>query len=285
MICYSEWSNGGINGEGGTSAFTISIAMIFILIIHLILSLAVYFAQVNMKYGILLFLNEIWLLWTICFTFFFIPSKRRGAQSSLQFYFFLRFLASLVAAHKCYVGRIFIGFNYPDFEKSWRSIKMWNNFIRYCPFVFEIQTILFWMGQETYVSMKDYFILRDIQTQLEIQIASAEDPAIKRQKEKNGSKRKSNKEQEKEDKQSSLEEQVNQKGQEANNANNINVDNTVEPPKVLIDSGKKLPDQEKKKSNKNERKIYLRSGDNRKRIQFSENDIQILESDSYIEIQ
>jgi hypothetical protein len=93
------------------------------------------------------------------------------------------------------------------------------------------------------------------------------------------------KEQEKEDKQSSLEEQVNQKGQEANNANNINVDNTVEPPKVLIDLGKKLPDQEKKKSNKNERKIYLRSGDNRKRIQFSENDIQILESDSDIEIQ
>ena len=93
------------------------------------------------------------------------------------------------------------------------------------------------------------------------------------------------KEQEKEDKQSSLEEQVNQKGQEANNANNINVDNTVEPPKVLIDLGKKLPDHDKKKSNKNERKIYLRSGDNRKRIQFSENDIQILESDSDIEIQ
>ena len=93
------------------------------------------------------------------------------------------------------------------------------------------------------------------------------------------------KEQEKEDKQSSLEEQVNQKGQEANNANNINVDNTVEPPKVLIDLGKNLPDQEKKKSNKNERKIYLRSGDNRKRIQFSENDIQMLESDSDIEIQ
>ena len=93
------------------------------------------------------------------------------------------------------------------------------------------------------------------------------------------------KEQEKEDKQSSLEEQVNQKEQETNNANNINIDNTVEPPKVLIDLGKKLPDQEKKKSNKNERKIYLRSGDNRKRIQFSENDIQILESDSDIEIQ
>ena len=92
-------------------------------------------------------------------------------------------------------------------------------------------------------------------------------------------------EQEKERKQSSLEE--NQKNQETNNINkdnNIN-NNSAEPPKVLIDLGKKVPDPEKKKHNKNERKIYLRSGDNRKRIQFSENDIQILESDSDIEIQ
>jgi hypothetical protein len=89
-------------------------------------------------------------------------------------------------------------------------------------------------------------------------------------------------EQEKEGKQSSLEE--NQKNQETNNDNNIN-NKSAEPPKVLIDLGKKVPDPEKKKHNKNERKIYLRSGDNRKRIQFSENDIQILESDSDIEIQ
>ena len=92
-------------------------------------------------------------------------------------------------------------------------------------------------------------------------------------------------EQEKEDKKSSLEE--NQKNQETNNINkdnNIN-NKSAEPPKVLIDLGKKVPDPDKKKHNKNERKIYLRSGDNRKRIQFSENDIQILESDSDIEIQ
>ena len=92
-------------------------------------------------------------------------------------------------------------------------------------------------------------------------------------------------EQEKERKQSSLEE--NQKNQETNNINkdnNIN-NKSAEPPKVLIDLGKKVPDPDKKKHNKNERKIYLRSGDNRKRIQFSENDIQILESDSDIEIQ
>ena len=92
-------------------------------------------------------------------------------------------------------------------------------------------------------------------------------------------------EQEKEGKQSPLEE--NQKNQETNKINDDNNKNnkSAEPPKVLIDLGKKVPDPEKKKHNKNERKIYLRSGDNRKRIQFSENDIQILESDSDIEIQ
>jgi len=197
MICYSKWSNGGLNGEGGSSNFSISIAMVFFLIIHLILSLATYFAQVNMKYGVLLFLNELWILFNICFTFFYIPSKRRGTQSSLQFYFFLRFLASLVTAHKCYIGRTFIGFNYPNFEKNWRSILLWNGFIRFCPFVFEIQTILFWMGQETFVSLKDYFVLRDVQTQLEMQIASSESPALKKLKDNSLSKRNSNKVKEK----------------------------------------------------------------------------------------
>ena len=62
-----------------------------------------------------------------------------------------------------------------------------------------------------------------------------------------------------------------------------NINNTV-PQKVLIDLGKKSPEPEKKKGNKSERKIYLRSG-NKSRIQFSENDIQILESDSDVEIQ
>ena len=60
--------------------------------------------------------------------------------------------------------------------------------------------------------------------------------------------------------------------------------NNTEQQKVLIDLGKKSPEPEKKKGNKSERKIYLRSG-NKNRIQFSENDIQILESDSDVEIQ
>ena len=69
-----------------------------------------------------------------------------------------------------------------------------------------------------------------------------------------------------------------QKEEEKQNMNN------GEPQKVLIDLGKKETQSEKKKGNKSERKIYLRSGD-KNRIQFSENDIQILESDSDVEIQ
>ena len=57
------------------------------------------------------------------------------------------------------------------------------------------------------------------------------------------------------------------------------VDN-IEIPNVQIDLGKKL-DSDKK--NNSDKKIYLRSG-NKKKIQFSENDIHILESDSDIEI-
>ena len=86
------------------------------------------------------------------------------------------------------------------------------------------------------------------------------------------------KEQEKGENLPQSEEKEIQKEEEKQNMNN------AEPQKVLIDLGKKETQPEKKKGNKSERKIYLRSGD-KNRIQFSENDIQILESDSDVEIQ
>jgi len=86
------------------------------------------------------------------------------------------------------------------------------------------------------------------------------------------------KEQEKVENLPQTEEKDIQKEEEKQNMNN------AEPQKVLIDLGKKETQPEKKKGNKSERKIYLRSGD-KNRIQFSENDIQILESDSDVEIQ
>ena len=82
-----------------------------------------------------------------------------------------------------------------------------------------------------------------------------------------------------------IETQKEEKEEEKQTVNRININNDTEPPKILIDLGKKIEDVDKKK-NKGERKIYLRSG-NRKRVQFSENDIHILESEteSDIEIQ
>ena len=82
-----------------------------------------------------------------------------------------------------------------------------------------------------------------------------------------------------------IETQKEEKEEEKQTVNSININNDTEPPKILIDLGKKIEDVDKKK-NKGERKIYLRSG-KRKRVQFSENDIHILESEteSDIEIQ
>ena len=95
---------------------------------------------------------------------------------------------------------------------------------------------------------------------------------------------KEQKEKEEQEKQSSLEIQV-ETPKEEEKQNNNNPNNT-DPQKVVIDLGKKIPEQEKKKGNKVDRKIYLRSG-NKERYQFSEKDIHILESesDSDIEIQ
>ena len=67
---------------------------------------------------------------------------------------------------------------------------------------------------------------------------------------------------------------------QSNNQEDEQKVNNIEIPNVQIDLGKKL-DSDKK--NNSDKKIYLRSG-NKKKIQFSENDIHILESDSDIEI-
>ena len=87
--------------------------------------------------------------------------------------------------------------------------------------------------------------------------------------------------QKKEQEESDTEEQ--EEIEESKIEENNTIDNNVEIPNVKIDLGKKKSDLEKNKY-KGDNKIYLRSGE-RKRIQFSENDIHIVESDSDIEIQ
>ena len=88
--------------------------------------------------------------------------------------------------------------------------------------------------------------------------------------------------QKKEQEESDTEEQEEIEESKIDEENNT-IDNNVEIPNVKIDLGKKKSDLEKNKY-KGDNKIYLRSGE-RKRIQFSENDIHIVESDSDIEIQ
>ena len=90
------------------------------------------------------------------------------------------------------------------------------------------------------------------------------------------------KEQEQEE-QTDTEEQEEIEESKIEEENNTN-DNNIEIPNVKIDLSKKKSDSEKNKYMKGDNKIYLRSGE-RKRIQFSENDIHIVESDSDIEIQ
>ena len=90
------------------------------------------------------------------------------------------------------------------------------------------------------------------------------------------------KEQEQEEK-TDTEEQEEIEESKIEEENNTN-DNNIEIPNVKIDLSKKKSDSEKNKYMKSDNKIYLRSGE-RKRIQFSENDIHIVESDSDIEIQ
>jgi len=88
------------------------------------------------------------------------------------------------------------------------------------------------------------------------------------------------KQKELEDNQSSSEEEDIQQNMEEEEQNM----NNVEIPKVKIDLGKK-PDSDKKNNSnsKSDKKLQLRSG-NKKKLQFSEDDIHILESDSDIEI-
>ena len=107
---------------------------------------------------------------------FYLYSQTRNIDSSLQFYIFVRFCWHLIAEHKCFRGRRIVAFKYPNFERDWRSMLYFNEFIRICPFVFEIQTILIWMSQKTKVPLLQFFVIRDAQLQLEDVICRQTNP-------------------------------------------------------------------------------------------------------------
>ena len=171
LILWGLWDHGGdpsspLDGDS-SYIFKIDVLFIFMLLIHVIFMLVCYAFSLSSNHIGLYFVNLIWFLYTYCLSFYYLTSKNRGVPPSLEFYFFVRFFWHLVAAHKCFRGRRIVAFKYPNFTKDSSIIFAMNKFIRVCPFVFEIQTILIWMSQKTKVYLLDFFVVRDIAMQLE----------------------------------------------------------------------------------------------------------------------
>ena len=186
LILWSSWSNGSDNkspfdtSSSPDFVFKVDAGYVLILIIHIIFMLACYAFSLSSNHVALYITNVIWFLYTYCMSNFFISSRNRGIDPSLQFYIFIRFFWHLVAEHKCFRGRRIVAFKYPNFERDWRTMLYFNRFIRACPFVFEIQTILIWMSQKTKVPLLSFFAVRDAQTQIENIIALQNDPKSKK---------------------------------------------------------------------------------------------------------
>ena len=180
LICWGTWVSGdeqaSLISNSSSFTFNIDVGFVFILFIHVAFSLTLFWCELADRYFSLYIVNVVWMAYTYCMTYFYIPVENRNVSGSLTLYFLLRFLAALIIAHKCFVGRINISFKYPNFALNWRSIIASSKFIRICPFVFEIQTILFWMAQDTYTKLMDFMIFRDMALQLEALIAEQADP-------------------------------------------------------------------------------------------------------------
>ena len=180
LVLWGMWTHGTEATspiEGGTKyVFRIDVLFIFMLLIQTIFSLTCYAFSLSSNHIGLYVVNAIWFLYTYCISFYYIASENREVPASLQFYFFVRFFWHLVAAHKCFRGRRIVAFKYPNFVKDWRLIFSMNKFIRICPFVFEIQTILIWMSQKTKVYLLDFFVIRDVAMQLEDLICLQSNP-------------------------------------------------------------------------------------------------------------
>lgn len=171
---WTSWEGGRDEFSSGKTSdlFTINALFIFILIIHIIFFLTAYFCCLRDLNFVLFWIELIWLLFEFSMIFFYIRSMNSIFLPSCQFYIFLRILQHLIVAHKCFVGRINITYRYPLFATEWKQIRLVNYFIRFCPFVFEIQAVLLWMGRPTYISLPNFCIIRDMELQLEILICN-----------------------------------------------------------------------------------------------------------------
>lgn len=174
IILVYSWSDWEENSNGVVTSdkivFSVTVFFIFIIIIDIIIQLSVYFCCLNNLYFILFWIELVWLLYSFSIIFFYIRSNVYSLGKTAQFYIFLRIIQHIIAAHICYIGRTNVSYRSHDFVKDWRIILFSDKFLRYLPYVFEIQSMLLWIGRKTYISFHDFLIVRSMEVQLEIAI-------------------------------------------------------------------------------------------------------------------
>jgi hypothetical protein len=176
--CWGNWVSDPAVTEGGNSdtVFSINAGFVFVLLIHIIFTLLVYWTDIASRFILLYIVSVIWLFYTYVLIFFIVSSITRDIDASASLFFFLRFASMVLVAGKCFVGREILAFKYPNFATERRKILASGRFIRMVPYVFEIHTLLLWMSKKTLVPLIDFFIVRDMNLQLEILIARQMDP-------------------------------------------------------------------------------------------------------------
>lgn len=179
VVCWNSWvttTDGDITGTVEVKAIKVTVLFVFMMMIHIIWMFVCYWAQLANKYIVLFVAHNLWLIYSILMTFYYLGSKG-GMDSSLKFYIVLRLLSHVIASHKCVKGGVLSSFVYPNFATHANLIIAKNKFMRMCPFAFEIQVLLEYISQETCVSLMDYFIISDIKSELEILIAEQTKPS------------------------------------------------------------------------------------------------------------
>ncbi|OHT03298.1 hypothetical protein TRFO_29340 [Tritrichomonas foetus] len=179
-ILWTTWTSGDENNllsSAASFSFQIDFLFIFVLICHVVFMLAYIYMHLAKNLLSMFILNVIWLLYTYCMSFFYIPSVNRNYnKGSLYLYVFLRILSALITCHRVSRGKKVVEYQFPSFRKEWRRIIFANNFILICPFIFEIECVLNWMSHDTYVGILDFMMIRDVSMRLEILISSQMDP-------------------------------------------------------------------------------------------------------------
>jgi hypothetical protein len=168
LIFWSTWAA----ADAPSYAFALDAVLVLILWVHALFALIVVFAHVASNFHLLFVTNIVWFIYTYVISFFALPNR----TGTLYVYFILRFIDALVIAHACFTARRLIGVPCPHFGLEYISVIIRNKFIRLVPFVFEIQTAFMWLARRTLIPLADFFVLRDVQLQLEVHIARQANP-------------------------------------------------------------------------------------------------------------